>query len=131
MGFKETEIRNQTFYLNGEPIKVNSINTHMQHPELGHVITEETIRKDMEILKQHNFNSVRISHYPPVNKYLELADEYGLYIIDETGDEAHATEYLSNNQNFKEMYLERVRQMVLRDRNHPSVLFWSAGNESG
>ena len=85
----------------------------------------------MEILKQHNFNSVRISHYPPVNKYLELADEYGLYIIDETGDEAHATEYLSNNQNFKEMYLERVRQMVLRDRNHPSVLFWSAGNESG
>ncbi|MBO5932569.1 MAG: glycoside hydrolase family 2, partial [Bacteroidaceae bacterium] len=72
MGFKETEIRNQTFYLNGEPIKVNSINTHMQHPELGHVITEEIIRKDMEILKQHNFNSVRISHYPPVNKYLEL-----------------------------------------------------------
>ena len=131
MGFKETEIRNQTFYLNGEPIKVNSINTHMQHPELGHVITEETIRKDMEILKQHNFNSVRISHYPPVNKYLELADEYGLYIIDETGDEAHATEYLSNNQDFKEMYLERVRQMVLRDRNHPSILFWSAGNESG
>lgn len=131
MGFKETEIRHQVFYLNGEPIKVNAINTHMQHPEKGHTIDEATIRKDMEILKQYNFNAVRISHYPPVNKYLELADEYGLYIIDETGDEAHATEYISNNQSFKEMYLERVRQMVLRDRNHPCILFWSAGNESG
>lgn len=131
MGFKETEIRHQTFYLNGQPIKVNAVNTHMQHPELGHVMNEETIRKDMEILKQHNFNAVRISHYPPVNKYLELADEYGLYIIDETGDEAHATEYISHNNDFRQMYLERVRQMVLRDRNHPSVLFWSAGNESG
>ena len=131
MGFKETEIRHQTFYLNGQPIKVNAINTHMQHPELGHVMNEETIRRDMEILKQYNFNAVRISHYPPVNKYLELADEYGLYIIDETGDEAHATEYVSNDQRFRGMYLERVRQMVLRDRNHACVLFWSAGNESG
>ena len=131
MGFKETEIRHQTFYLNGKPIKVNAINTHMQHPELGHTMDEATIRKDMEILKQHNFNAVRISHYPPVNRYLELADEYGLYIIDETGDEAHATEYVSNDQRFRAMYLERVRQMVLRDRNYACVLFWSAGNESG
>jgi beta-galactosidase len=131
MGFKETEIRHQTFYLNGQPIKVNAINSHMQHPELGHAMDEATIRKDMEILKQHNFNAVRTSHYPPVNKYLELADEYGLYIIDEAGTEAHATEYISNDQRFREMYLERVQKLVLRDRNHPCVLFWSAGNESG
>ncbi len=131
MGFKETEIRHQTFYLNGQPIKVNAINTHMQHPELGHAMDEATIRKDMEILKQHNFNAVRTSHYPPVNKYLELADEYGLYIIDEAGTEAHATEFISSNQRFREMYLERVQKLVLRDRNHPCVLFWSAGNESG
>lgn len=131
MGFKETEIRHQTFYLNGKPIKINAINTHMQHPDFGHVMDEQTIRKDMEILKQHNFNAVRTSHYPPVNKYLELADEYGLYIIDEAGDEAHATEYVSNDPKFLPMYLERVRQLVLRDRNHPCVLFWSAGNESG
>jgi beta-galactosidase len=131
MGFKETEIRHQTFYLNGQPIKVNATNTHMQHPLLGHAMNEETIRKDMEILKQHNFNAVRTSHYPPVNKYLELADKYGLYIIDEAGTEAHATEYISNDKKFLPMYLERVRQMVLRDRNHPCVLFWSAGNESG
>lgn len=131
LGFKETEIKHQVFYLNGQSIKVNAINTHMQHPERGHAMDEQTIRKDMEILKQHNFNAVRTSHYPPVNKYLELADEYGLYIIDEAGDEAHATEYVSSDERFLPMYLERVRQMVLRDRNHPCVLFWSAGNESG
>ncbi|MDR1557211.1 MAG: DUF4981 domain-containing protein [Tannerellaceae bacterium] len=131
IGFKETEIRNGVFYLNGVPLKVNAQNSHMQHPRLGHVMDEETIRKDFAILKQFNFNAVRTSHYPPVNKYLELADRYGLYIIDEAGVEAHATEYISNRPEYTEMYRERVRRMVLRDRNHPSVLFWSAGNESG
>ena len=92
---------------------------------------EATIRKDFELLKQFNFNAVRTSHYPPVNKYLELANEYGLYIIDEVGDEAHASEWISNLPEYEEMYRERCRRMVLRDRNHPCVLFWSAGNESG
>ncbi len=130
-GFKETCIKDGTLYLNGVPIKVNAVNSHMQHPTLGHTMNEETIRKDFELLKQFNFNAVRTSHYPPVNKYLELANEYGLYIIDETGDEAHATEWVSNDARFTEMYRERVRRMVLRDRNYPCVLFWSAGNESG
>jgi beta-galactosidase len=131
IGFKKTEIRGETFYLNGVPLKVNAQNSHMQHPELGHTMNEATIRKDFEILKQFNFNAVRTSHYPPVNRYLELANEYGLYIIDEAGTEAHATEYLSNREEYTEMYRDRVRQMVLRDRNYPCVLFWSAGNESG
>jgi beta-galactosidase len=131
IGFKETEIRNQVFYLNGKAIKLNGINTHMQHPDLGHTMDEATIRKDFEILKQFNINCIRISHYPPVSRYLELADEYGFYIIDEVGNEAHATEYLSNNADWEPMYRERVRKMVLRDRNHASILFWSAGNESG
>lgn len=131
IGFKETEIRNQVFYLNGKAIKINGINSHMQHPDLGHTMDEATIRKDFEILKQFNINCVRTSHYPPVAKYLELADEYGLYVIDEAGVEAHATEYLSNNAEWEPMYRERVRKMVLNDRNHASILFWSAGNESG
>lgn len=131
MGFKKTEIKDGVFYLNGQPIKVNAQCSHMQHPVLGHAMDMETVRKDMEILKQFGFNAVRTSHYPPVNEYLDLADEYGLYIIDETGDEAHATEWVSNMPEFIPMYQERVRQMVLRDRNHPCVLFWSAGNESG
>jgi beta-galactosidase len=131
IGFKETEIRNQVFYLNGKPVKLNGINSHMQHPVNGHTMDEATIRKDLSIFKQFNINCVRTSHYPPVIKYLELADEYGIYVVDETGDEAHATEYLSQNKNWEGMYRERARKMVLRDRNHPSVLFWSAGNESG
>lgn len=131
IGFKKTEIIDGVFYLNGVALKVNAQCSHMQHPTLGHVMTEEVIRKDMEILKQFGFNGVRTSHYPPVNRYLELADEYGLFVIDETGDEAHATEYVSSLPEFKEMYRERVRRMVLRDRNYACVLFWSAGNESG
>lgn len=131
IGFKETKIVGETFYLNGVPLKVNAQNSHMQHPDWGHVMKEEVIRKDFELLKQFNFNAVRISHYPPVNKYLELANEYGLFIIDEAGVEAHATEWVSEKPEFTEMYKERVRQMVLRDRNYPCVLFWSAGNESG
>lgn len=131
IGFKETEIRHQVFYLNGKAIKLNAINSHMQHPDLGHAMDEATIRKDFEILKQYGINCVRTSHYPPVARYLELADEYGLYIIDETGDESHATEFVSAKPGWEPMYRERVRKMVLRDRNHPSILFWSAGNESG
>lgn len=131
IGFKETQIKGEVFYLNGVAIKVNAMNSHMQHPDLGHAMDEATIRRDFEILKQFNFNAVRTSHYPPVNLYLQLADEYGLYIIDEAGTEAHATEYLSDRAEFREMYKERVRRMVLRDRNHPCILFWSAGNESG
>ena len=131
IGFKKTEIRDGVFYLNGQPVKVSAQCSHMQHPTLGHAMTEEVIRRDMEILKQFNFNGVRTSHYPPVNEYLDLADEYGLYIIDETGDESHASEYASTLPEFTEMYRERVRRMVLRDRNHACVLFWSAGNESG
>jgi beta-galactosidase len=131
IGFKETEIRNQVFYLNGMPVKLNGINSHMQHPVTGHAMDEATIRKDLSIFKQFNINCVRTSHYPPVIKYLELADEYGIYVVDECGDEAHATESVSRNKDWEGMYRERARKMVLRDRNHPSVLFWSAGNESG
>ena len=131
IGFKKTEIKDGVFFLNGKAIKVSAINTHMQHPETGHAMDEATIRRDMEILKQFNFNGVRTSHYPPVNLYLELADEYGLYIFDECGDEAHATESVSRMPEFEGMYRERARRMVLRDRNHACVLAWSAGNESG
>jgi beta-galactosidase len=131
VGFKETDIRHQVFYLNGMPVKLNGTNTHMQHPVTGHTMDEATIRRDMQILKQFNINCIRISHYPPVTRYLELADEYGFYMVDEAGVEAHATEYVSRQPEWEQMYRERARKMVLRDRNHPSILFWSAGNESG
>lgn len=131
VGFKETEMINNVFYLNGKPLKVNAQCSHMQDPDNGHAVTDELIKKDMTILKQFGFNGVRTSHYPPVPRYLEYAARYGLYIIDEAGVEAHATEYVSSDKRFIPMYQERVRRMVLRDRNQPAVLFWSAGNESG
>ncbi|MEI6900426.1 MAG: glycoside hydrolase family 2 TIM barrel-domain containing protein, partial [Bacteroidota bacterium] len=130
-GFKETEIKHQTFFLNGVAIKLNGVNSHMQHPTLGHTMDVETIRKDFILMKRFNINCVRTSHYPPVQEYLELADEMGIYIVDETGDESHATEFISEKEEWRNAYVERVNKMVLRDRNHPSILFWSAGNESG
>ncbi|MBW8331229.1 MAG: DUF4981 domain-containing protein [Prolixibacteraceae bacterium] len=131
IGFKEVEVRNQVFYVNGAPIKLNGVNSHMQHPDLGHTMDVETIRKDMFLMKQFNINCVRTCHYPPVKEYLELADEIGIYIVDEAGVEAHATEFISQMPEWTKSYVERAEKMVLRDRNHPSIIFWSAGNESG
>ena len=89
VGFKETEMRNNVFYLNGKPLKVNAQCSHMQDPDNGHAVNDELVKKDMTILKQFGFNGVRTSHYPPVPRYLEYAARYGLYIIDEAGVEAH------------------------------------------
>ncbi len=131
IGFKEVEVRHQVFYLNGVPVKLNGVNSHSQHPDLGHTMDVETIRKDFYLMKQFNINCVRTSHYPPVKEYLKLADELGIFIIDEAGVEAHATEFISNDPLWTKSYVERTEKMVLRDRNHPSIIFWSAGNESG
>lgn len=131
LGFIETEVRHQVFLVNGVPVKLNGVNSHMQHPDLGHTMDTATIRKDFILMKQFNINCVRTSHYPPVKEYLKLADEMGIYIVDETGDEAHATENISGDSLWTKSYVERVEKMVLRDRSHPCIIFWSAGNESG
>lgn len=131
VGFRKIEYRNRALLINGVPVKLNGVNSHQQHPLSGHSMDLETIRKDFTLMKQFNINHVRTCHYPPVYEYLELADEYGLYIIDETGNEAHDTEYISEDERWLPQYLDRVRKMVHRDRNHPSVIIWSAGNESG
>lgn len=131
VGFRKIEYRNRALLVNGVPVKLNGVNSHQQHPYLGHSMDIETIRKDFSLMKRFNINHVRTCHYPPVYEYLQLADEYGIYVIDETGNEAHDTEYLSEDKNWLPQYLDRVKQMVYRDRNHPSVIIWSAGNESG
>jgi len=131
IGFKKVEVSHQALLVNGIPVKLNGTNSHMQHPELGHTMDIETMRKDLILMKQFNINCVRTSHYPPNIEYLKLADELGVYIVDETGDESHATEYISKLAEWKNAYVDRVTGMVLRDRNHPSIIFWSAGNESG
>ncbi|HER07351.1 MAG TPA: glycoside hydrolase family 2, partial [Bacteroides sp.] len=131
VGFREVEIRDQAIWINGVRIKFNGVNSHMLHPETGHAMDMETMRKDLILMKQFNINCVRTSHYPPNVEYLDLADELGIYIVDETGDEAHAYQYLSHRSEWREQYLDRMKKMVYRDRNHPSVVIWSAGNESG
>jgi len=131
VGFREVEVKNQAIYINGVPVKFNGVNSHMQHPETGHMVDVETMRKDLTLMKRFNINCVRTCHYPPNVEYIELADELGIYIVDETGDEAHAYQYLSYSPEWRAQYLDRMRKLVYRDRNHPSVVIWSAGNESG
>ncbi len=131
IGFKEVEVKHQAILVNGVPVKLNGVNSHMQHPDLGHAMDIETIKKDFTLMKQFNINCVRTSHYPPNIEYLNLADEMGIFVVDETGDESHATEWVSERPEWTAAYVNRVQGMVLRDRNHPSIIFWSAGNESG
>ena len=89
VGFREVEVIDQAICVNGVPIKFNGVNSHMIHPETGHAMDVETMRKDLHLMKQFNINCVRTSHYPPNVEYLDLADELGIYVVDETGDEAH------------------------------------------
>ena len=130
-GFRKVEVKNRAVYVNGVAVKFNGVNSHVHHPVTGRTMDTETMKKDLKLMKQFNINCVRTSHYPPNREYLDLADEIGMYIVDETGDEAHSTIYLSKDPAWREAYLDRARKMVKRDRNHPSVIIWSAGNESG
>jgi len=131
LGFREVEIRNEALIVNGVAVKLNGVNSHMHHPERGQAVPEETLRQDLLIMKRHNINCVRTSHYPPSPVYPDLADELGMYLIDEVGDEAHRFTELSYDTSYTAMYADRSRKLVYRDRNHPSVIIWSAGNESG
>ena len=131
IGFREVEIVDNILKINGVPVKFNGVNSHMHHPAYGQAVPEETLRKDLLLMKQFNINCVRTCHYPPSPEYTELADELGIYIFAEVGDEAHANTHLSGNPAWTEMYKDRSRKLVYRERNHASVVVWSAGNESG
>ena len=130
-GFREVEVKDRVLLVNGKPVKLNGVNSHVQHPEHGKAMPVETMRQDLNILKKFNVNCVRTSHYPPNKEYLQLADEIGMYIIDEAGTESHNNIYLSALPEWRNQFVDRGVKMVLRDRNHPSIIFWSAGNEAG
>lgn len=131
IGFREVAVREGVIRINGVPIKFNGVNSHVHHPLTGRAMDVGTMRKDLLLMKQFNVNCVRTSHYPPNIELLDLADELGLYIVDETGDEAHISTHLSKDPAWRGMYVDRASKMVTRDRNHASVVIWSAGNESG
>ena len=123
---------------NGQPVKFKGVNIHEHNPETGHYVTEELMRKDFELMKQNNINAVRLCHYPQDHKFYELCDEYGLYVYDEANIESHGMYYslkkggtLGNNPEWLIPHMDRTMNMYERNKNYPSVTFWSLGNEAG
>jgi beta-galactosidase len=135
IGFKTSEIRDGQFLFNGKPILLKGVNRHEHDPLSGHVVSRASMLKDIELMKQHNINAVRTCHYPNDPYWYELCDRYGLYVIDEANLESHGMGYgersLAKDTLWKTAHLERVKRMVERDKNHPSIVFWSLGNEAG
>ncbi|MPQ44031.1 glycoside hydrolase family 2 TIM barrel-domain containing protein [Clostridium tarantellae] len=133
VGFKEFYIEDGQMKINGEYIMFKGVNRHETDPETGRTVSIESMIKDIEIMKANNINSVRTSHYPNNPAWLELCDEYGLYVVDEANIESHAVrDYLPGNlEEWYDASLDRVISMVERDKNHASVVMWSLGNEAG
>jgi len=134
VGFRRVEISNGLLKLNGKPLLIRGVNRHEHHPENGQVMDEATMRRDIELMKQHNFNAVRCSHYPNHPLWYRLCDRYGLYVVDEANIETHGMvpmSRLADDPRWLPAMSERVTRMVQRDRNHPSIIIWSLGNESG
>jgi beta-galactosidase len=132
VGFRQIEIRDGQFLVNGKPIRLRGVNRHEHDPALGHVMTEERMIEDIKLMKQANINAVRTAHYPDHPQWYELCDRYGLYVIDEANIETHGLRgKLASDPNWYAAFLERAIHMAERDKNHPSVICWSMGNESG
>lgn len=138
VGFRTVKVDGELFLFNGAKIKIKGVNHHDTTPHGGYVMTPEELLKDVKLMKEFNVNAVRTSHYPPDPIFLTLCDIYGLYVIDEADIETHGCyakapkpNLISNSEIWKGHYLDRVKFMYMRDRNHPSITMWSLGNESG
>lgn len=142
IGFRSVEIRDSQLMVNGHPIEVHGVNMHEHHPAAGHVVDRETMLADIRTMKRHNINAVRLSHYPQSPLWYELADQYGLYLVDEANIEIHGmgaeyqgpfdrSRHPSYRPEWEASMLDREMAMVERDKNHPSVIIWSMGNECG
>ncbi len=137
VGFRRVETRDGVLTVNGRPIRLRGVNRHEWHPERGRVMDAQTMRADLALMKRHNINAVRTSHYPPHPDFVDLCDEYGLWVILENDLETHGFERIgwhgnpSNDRRWRAALLDRMRRTVERDKNHPSVIIWSLGNESG
>ena len=136
IGFRKVEIKKGRLLVNGVAVLLKGVNRHEHDPVTGHYVTRENMLADIALMKQFNINAVRTCHYPNVPEWYDLCDQYGIYLIDEGNIETHGfgrnnNNRLSNHPDWKEAYLDRVQRMVYRDRNHPSIIMWSMGNESG
>lgn len=134
VGLREVRIDSGVLLLNGKPLLIRGTNRHEHHPEKGQVMDRETMVQDILLMKQNNFNAVRCSHYPNHPLWYTLCDRYGLYVVDEANIETHGMvpmNRLSDDPDWLPAMSQRVTRMVQRDRNHPSIIIWSLGNESG
>lgn len=136
VGFRNIRLAGEVFLVNGVAIKLKGVNRHDYNPRNGRVVSKAEIEKDIILMKQFNINAVRTSHYPASYYLYDLCDEYGMYVIDETDLECHGFEltgkydWISNDSEWETAYVSRMIRMIERDKNHPSILFWSLGNES-
>ncbi|HHV60830.1 MAG TPA: DUF4981 domain-containing protein [Clostridiaceae bacterium] len=136
IGFRSIEIKNQQLLINGVPVKLKGVNRHDTHTDLGHVSNYNSLLRDVILMKRNNINTVRTSHYPNDPLWYDLCDRYGLYVIDECDIEAHGFGYedpeydLSGKPEWEECFVDRMKRMVERDKNHPSIIMWSLGNET-
>ena len=131
IGFRHVEISNREVRVNRRAIMVHGVNYHEHHDEFGKAVPRSTMELDIRTMKAHNINAVRTSHYPNNPYWLDLCDEYGMFVVDEANIEHHALLALADDPRVSTAYLERTKALVARDRNHPCVIIWSLGNESG
>ena len=132
VGFRSVEIRDGDLLVNGRRIWIHGVNRHDHHPDRGKAVTVDDMRDDLLAMRRHNITAVRCSHYPNDPRFLDLCDELGMYVIDESNIESHAyNTSLCDDPRYRSAWLARGSRMVERDRNHPSVIMWSLGNESG
>jgi beta-galactosidase/beta-glucuronidase len=132
VGFRKIEVKNRELLINGQPVLIKGVNRHDFHDRHGKTVPFETMLADIKLMKQFNINAVRTSHYPNDTRWYDLCDEYGLYVIDEANIECHALyNKLPHDPQWTTAFLERGKRMVERDKNHPCIIMWSLGNESG
>lgn len=134
VGFRTSEIKEGRFCINGVPVLVKGVNRH-EHSQMGRFVSKELMEQDIRLMKQHNINTVRNSHYPAHPYWYELCDRYGLYMIDEANIESHGMGYgpasLAKDSTWLPAHMDRTRRMYERSKNHPAVVIWSLGNEAG
>lgn len=132
VGFRKLEIRDGMFLVNGKQVRFRGVNRHEMDPITGHVMTEERMLQDIKLMKQCNINAVRTCHYPNCERWYELCDSIGMYVMDEADIEEHGLRgQLANDPSWAASWIDRTQRLVIRDRNYPSVVFWSLGNEAG